>query len=105
MNKFCINMYVLAFSFLYTAEILAKQKKIVLTTTTGPFAALTDFLQTIIDFTQGPYSMFIAFVGVVVVAVGFMFAKDAGGIIGAGMKVIAGIGILFTAAGIIGMFK
>jgi type IV secretory pathway VirB2 component (pilin) len=105
MNKITIKLYVLAFTFLYTADVFSKQKKIVLTTTTGPFAALTDFLQTIVDFTQGPYSMFIAFVGVVVVAVGFMFAKDAGGIIGAGMKVVAGIGILFTAAGIIGMFK
>ena len=93
------------FLFCYCFAVGAQAvEKVVLKKTGGPFDSAENFMQMVIDFFQGPWAMMIAFVGVLMVAFGILFAKDAGGIIGVALRVVMAVGIVFAVGPILAYF-
>lgn len=97
------NLALVSFVSLYT-EVALAYDKVTLNKQGGAFSSFENFLQAVMDFFQGPYAVFIAFVGVLMVAIGVIFARDAGGIIALGMRVILGVGLIFVIGPILGYF-
>lgn len=102
---FALVLFLALFSTHSSATETTTNKITLLASGSSAFTSAEAFMQAVINFFQGPYAMFIAFAGVCVAAFGIMFAKDAGGLIGMGLRIMSGIGVIFAAGSIIGYFS